>query len=775
MERSVDRAYGDLRERTYDHIPLAVVRIDTDRTILYANQVAQELLGSDSLVGTNFTDLVSEAHVARFDAELRRRFGELEGSNYEIELTPPGRAHRIPVTISAAPEFGPDGALFGSIAFMRDLSFEKANDAIREAIETEKSPAAILKACGTVLETLIPHDCFRVTLVSRNRKHLRVFCEHPPLTAGVNALKWWPMPPFVLKFLEKKEVYDLDLDAWFAEPDVAEMARSDPATKEYLRNGFKHVLVRPVLSEGRVVAFAALDTRDPAGFSAAQLRMCDQLPISDAVLRALQVERQQELEFAIGLIGQMGRVADNISQVAHVLVNELRQHYQWEHVSLIAIDEEAGVFRAVVQSTAGRLKLGDDYAQPLDEGFLGQAYASGKPVNVGNVHHPSLQGIYSGGTGGTQSEMCIPVPGQSLRWILNVEASEENAFADEEQASIEFLLRTTGFILERAALLELKTSVLHSIKDAVVQTDNRGRIAEANKAAAELLGEDVETLATRNLAEFIVAPDMASAVLEVHGFPRTEVEMKRVDGTTFPALLAGAELPQRGGKIFVASDRTFHKRVEQTELLKEVFLRVAMETRAPLALVSTWLRRASAMPGNVGELVEKSVRQLKKMDVTLERVMRVASTVNSPQAECAAVDIRMLLEELLDDLPQGDAEIVERHFDGDLGRVSADRRDLQFCINNLVGVLLRSRAQQDTVVVEARKETRCVALELKVRSSAGGDATQGVPPPDNKRALPTEITYGVEVLRATLERMGGTFDTDETLQTEFAIRLPIAQ
>jgi hypothetical protein len=79
------------------------------------------------------------------------------------------------------------------------------------------------------------------------------------------------------------------------------------------------------------------------------------------------------------------------------------------------------------------------------------------------------------------------------------------------------------------------------------------------------------------------------------------------------------------------------------------------------------------------------------------------------------------------------------------------------------------------VVVEARKETRCVALELKVRSSAGGDVTQSVPPPGNKRALPTEITYGVEVLRATLERMGGTFDTDQTSQTEFAIRLPIAQ
>jgi PAS domain S-box-containing protein len=189
MVTTVHPVYGGLLERTYDHIPVAVVRIGTDRAIVYANQVAKELLGSNSLVGTDFIKLVSEAHVGRLEAELRRRFDELEGSNYEIELEPPGRARRIPVTISAAPEFGSDGELVGSIAFMRDLSFEKANDTIREAIESEKSPADILKTCETVLKVLIPHDCFRVTVVSRNRKHLRISCEHPPLTLGYNALK----------------------------------------------------------------------------------------------------------------------------------------------------------------------------------------------------------------------------------------------------------------------------------------------------------------------------------------------------------------------------------------------------------------------------------------------------------------------------------------------------------------------------------------------------------------------------------------------------------
>jgi hypothetical protein len=76
--------------------------------------------------------------------------------------------------------------------------------------------------------------------------------------------------------------------------------------------------------------------------------------------------------------------------------------------------------------------------------------------------------------------------------------------------------------------------------------------------------------------------------------------------------------------------------------------------------------------------------------------------------------------------------------------------------------------------VAARNEPHFVALELKVRPFAGADASQCTAVPDEKRTLPTEMTYGVEVLRATLAKMGGTFETDDTLQTAFAIRLPIA-
>jgi PAS domain S-box-containing protein len=771
---AVDPGYQRTRDRTYDHIPLGVVRIDTKRKVTYVNGAMTELWGQQSLIGTDFMVFITEPESQKvFRREMRRRFQKLEGSQYEIVFTRPGDGRQIPVAISAAPEFGDNGELLGSIAFIRDLSFEKANCAIHQAIESETTSGGILKICATVLQGLIPHDCFRITIVSQNRKHLRPACEEPALTICQNDFKWWPMPAFVLEFLSRKNVHDLDLDAWFDRPEARELARSDEATKRFLKLGFKHVLVRPVLSGGQIIAFVALDTRDKNGFSAAQIKLCEELPIADAVLKALQIERQRELEFSIRLIREMGKVADDLFEVGKVLVNELRSHYKWEHVSLLKVDEDACVFRLLVQAAAENMKLPDDFTQPLREGFLGRCFVSGAPVNEGNIHDAAVENVHRGDVVGSQSEMCIPVPGRKLRWILNVEASMQNAFADEEQAGVEFLLQETGFILERTALLELKSSILGSIKDAVLQTNSRGLISEANPAAEQLLGAEAAALLNRNLSDFIVGEEMATAVLTADAFPRAEVEMKGAGGASFPALLSGARLPYKGGKIFVASDRTFQKRVEQTELLKEVFLRVAMETRAPLALVSTWLHRAADLPANTAELVEKSMRQLKKMDVTLERVMRVASTVESSQTECAAIDIRALVDELVDQLPEADANIVERNYDKDLDQVSGDRRDLQFCINNVVGVLLRSRAQQDTVVVAARNEPSCVALELQVRS-LGADATQCMPLTDEKRALPTEMAYGVDVLRATLEKMGGTLETDGTLQTAFAIRLPIA-
>lgn len=763
-------------ERTYDDIPLGVVRVNSQRKISYANDAARALIGSDP-VGTELSAFVDDDSARiHLEDEFRKRISG-KASQYEIELTRPIDGRHVPVSISAAPEFDAAGAPTGSLAFLRDLTLERANIRIHRAIERETTMHGLLGAFCAELGKLIPFDGFRVTLVSEDRKSLSGLFEYPGRVAEHTAVKWWPMPPIVLEFLKQTEVHDLDLDEWFNHPEAKALARTDPGTRDYLKQGLKHVLVRPVLREDKVVAYVALETRNPEPYSVEQIRLCEQIPVSEVILSVLQMERRRELEFTIGLIREMGEVSNDISKVARILVERLQEHYGWEYVALFQVDEEAGVFRLLTQAGSAQILIREGYTQKLGDGLLGKAYNGGKgmPINAGDVRASDVSGTYVPGIATTRSEMCLPVPGGKLRWILNVEAGKQNAFANEEQQRVRVALGEVGFTLERAALRELKFAITDAIKDAVIQTNGAGWIIETNPAAAELFGAGAEVLRGKLFADLVDVDDPQKAVDIASEFPRTEVKLKKIDGTHFPALLSCARLPaELGGKVYVASDLSFQKRVEQNDLVKNVFWQVAQETRTPLALVSSWLRRAATLcEGEAAEIVDKSQRQLRKMDVTLSRVLRVASDIRGDPSSSTAIDLSDLVKDLLDELPHADALRVERAVDADLPAVLASRQDLEFCFHNLFGVMMRSGAQDDKLVVAAHQKDASVVLELKnVAKSPNRDAILA----RDRRLDPLrqEINSGLEVVKNTLERMGAELTMPNAQQNEFAIHLPVA-
>jgi PAS domain S-box-containing protein len=767
------------KQRTYDRIPLGVVRVNSQRKVTYANRAMRALIGAD-LVGTRLMSFVESSEDRdRLEKEFRKRIRG-GASQYEIELTRPADGRHVPVSISAAPEFDAGGTPAGSLAFVRDLSIERANSEIHRAIERETTMEGLLGAFCREIGKLIPFDGFRVTLVSKSRKHLVALYEQPERFIREIAIKWWPMPPMALEYLKCTEVHDLDVEEWFSQPEARALARSDPNTQKWLREGFKHVLVRPVLRESRVVAFVAMETRNPKPYSAEQLHLCEQIPVSEVVLSVLQIEKQRELEFTVALIREMGDVSDNVAEVARVLVQRVQEHYGWEHVSLFQADDNAGVLRLMKQAGAEGVLLPGDYTQKLDVGLIGLAYngGSGRAVNVGDVLDSKYRETYVIGIGKTRSEMCLPVPGRKLRWILNVEATKQNAFADEEQERVQVLLREAGFILERAALRGLKLAIMDSIKDAVLQTSDAGRIMEMNVAAAELFGAEPGQLVGRNFDELVELENARDAVAAAASSPRTEVTLKRANGKSFPALLSCARLPaELGGKVFVASDLSYQKRVEQTEQLKDVFWQVAQETRTPLALVSSWLRRAAqGREGELAEILDKSLRQLRKMDVTLERVLRVASDVRESHSALTAIDLRKLVDGLLEELPHADAARVDRAFDERLPAVMASRQDLEFCVNNLFGVMMRSGAQEEKLVVAAHREAGSVVLELhNVTQDSARRARTRPAHGKSHGPLHAEIACGLEAVKSTLQRMGADLETGGAGQDGFAIHLPLAE
>lgn len=760
-------------EKTYDRIPLGVVRVDSSRRITYANPFMRALIGSDP-VGENFLLFAAEKDRVHLEEELKKRFGGA-ASQYEIELHRPVDGRCLPVAISAAPEFDAAGKPVSSLGFVRDLSFERANDRIHRAIERETTMCGLFDALREEMAKLVPFDSFRVTLVSDDREHLASIYAHPALPVELTAVQWWPMPDVAKEYLKRTSVHDLDVDEWFNRPDVREQLRSDAGAQRWRETErIKHILVQPVLRDNSVTAFVALDSRSPQPYTTEQLRLCAQLPVPEVVLSALQIARRREIEFVMRLIRELGSAAHDLSMVARTLVDQIQSHYGWEHVSLFQVDADDHMLRLLTQ--AGSQKAKDGYAQPLDSGFLGLAYngGAGRAINVGDVRAERHRNAYRCGITSTSSEMCLPVPGSRLRWILNMEASKLNAFAREDQERVEAVLREVGFALERSALVGLKHAITTSIRDAVIQTNDAGIIAEVNPAAGELLGAQASALVGHDIASFVDIENAHQAFGAASDFPRTETTLKRLDGTTIPALLSCARLPRElGGKVFVASDLSFQKRVEQTELLKDVFWQVAQETRTPLALVSSWLQRAAgAGKAEQAEILDKSRRQLRKMDLTLERVLRVASDMSGNPSSRSALDLGELVEGLVEEMPQADAERIDRAYDQKAPPVLASRQDLEFCVQNLFGVMMRAGALEEKLRVATRRQADSVLLELR---SVAQTARRGGAQAQEAASSQTEIASGLDVVKTTLRRMGGELKPDGAGHAAFTISLPLAK
>jgi PAS domain S-box-containing protein len=767
---------ANLRTKTFEHVPLGVIQVDAHRVITYANRAMQELAGGDSLVGRDIFSLVDDAGENRLSVEIQKRFDEIEGSQYTVNLIRPATGQHIPVSVSAAPDFDGEGRVVGSLAFVRDLRLEVANAEVHAAIQRESEPGGLLRRLSSIIGKRIPFDACSVWIVSEKRTHLMML--FPESTGeGPNrstVMRWWPMPPISLEFLDRHSVHNLDVALWLTDPRAQKLAEEDEDTRRWLDLGYKHVLVRPVLREGNVVAFLTLERRGTQPFGKREFEIIEHLPVAEAVLTSLQIVRRKQLEFAIDLIGRIGEAADNIPAVAEILVNELKGHYGWEHVSLFQVDEDIGRFRLLSQANCEGMSLEPGLTVPFTEGLLARVLATHAAVNVGDV--ASLEpGEYVIGISKTVSEMCLPIPGKKLRWILNVESRKKLAFADDEQKFIEFLAREAGFILERAALLGLKSAILASIEDAVLQTNSAGIISDANPAACAMFDLDESKIVGSEVARFISDEFVRKRILTVSDSPRAEIELVKNGGKKFPALLSVSRLPEEiGGRVYVASDLTYQKRVEQTELLKTVFQQVALETRTPLALASTWVRRAQTNPEEESELLEKTLGQLKKMDITLERVMRIAGAVEARRASCAPTDLKKLLDRLLGELPSTDTQQVRLHFDQDLPFVLSDERDLEFCVGNMFNVLQRAKPRDQEMAVVARKERKSVLLGLKFASPERSPSVlQNAELDRGVESLADQLWLGESIVEQTLERMGAALEG--SVKTGYLIRLPVAQ
>jgi PAS domain S-box-containing protein len=772
----------NLNPASLDEIALGVIRISTDKRVTYANRSAREAAGPLLIPGTFLSDVfLDEESRTRLEQALDERFNRESGSDYRLTIRRPDIDTLVRVMINAVPDYDVDGKLIGSIGFVTNISRDTASLGIHDAIESADTWRKLLEDVAVQMRQVIVFDSFAVSIVSENRHHLRQFFETPPAPHFASPIKWWPMPPFVQQMLQALEPCADSVDEMFSRPEYREMKEKDLAVQLWLQRGFKHMLRCPVYRQDRLVAIVMLYRLADQPFTADDVDTIRRLPTIEAVNMALALDRKAALQFSLDLIRELGEVADSIPDLARHLVKRLQQNYEWEHVSLFQVDEDRRKLTMICQACIGAALLPDGYEQGIHEGFLGQVMKTGKPVNAGDVSSDEWREIYIPGMTTTRSELCLPIPGSKLRWILNVEASVTDAFADEEQRSVELLLKQAGLILDRAANIELKNAILHWMDDAVIQTNKDGMIQEMNPAAERCFGGALNALKGRNIAEFIDAGDdaqqtntaLTATLVTATKVPATEITLVAANGNRLPMLISGTSLPaELGGKVYVARDLTLQRRVKTMDLLKQVFQQVASETRIPLALATTFLSDTTKADANVTDLVDKALKQLRKADLPLERVVRLAAATDDTQLPVEVIDLGSLVRSIIDQLPASESKQVKLLTMDAAIIAKAASRELSFCVQSVLAFLLRQKAQRDAIDIKIANayKPNVPFISLGLINAKSGKGSKTVIDGDQSEHL-REFSLAEPVISGLMQRMNGRYEIDRVGAVRYRLRL----
>jgi hypothetical protein len=373
--------------------------------------------------------------------------------------------------------------------------------------------------------------------------------------------------------------------------------------------------------------------------------------------------------------------------------------------------------------------------------------------------------------------MCLPIPGDRVRWILNVESTLASAFAAEEQAPVERLLGVAGLILDRTLALEFNKTVLECVADAVIQTTAQGNIQYVNPACAILLERTRDAIEGKHLSTLLSAADdsptplnLISELMDVERLLPRVVNLGFEGTKQIPVLLSGNALPpQIGGKVFVASDLRYRQQVQRMDALQDVFRQVASESRVPLALTTSFLEELQQhlSDANALDLVDKALGQVRRADLPLERVVRLAASGDGQELPLQPMALSDVAARLVAQLPETQRRKVKIGASSSDSSVMAARAELDFCASSLFAFLLRMKAQRDYIEVQVRHDSGGRVLELSLidpLTKAESD-TRLEPKSENER----EFALAEPVIQSLMRRMRGRFELSQ--RTGLCLRL----
>ncbi|HYK90724.1 MAG TPA: GAF domain-containing protein [Acidobacteriota bacterium] len=769
--------------RQFDASPLGIVRVNLDFKITYANKKAMEICGIESWDKRSILEFVpDQSTMSLWREKLDNRLKGLS-EEYETEVVREPDHRRIPVRVAAMPAMDPTGAVVGAVSFIRTLEVEGASRSIEKCVQKSHTSKALLESVAEQTRRVIPFDVCSVTVYSADTIHSRMLFTTSEELANQPSQRWFQMTPLLKLWAQHPQTVMV--------PDVVEFIQSMDLDQSYVRKttenirtlGLASFIRYPVVREGRVIGSFVLSSKKPNAYNDDHRRKLEALPLDIALGTALHYEEVQELEFRLGLVRDVLRCTDNAS-IFSLLVNRLAAHYGWKSVSVFRVNEERKTISLETQmSQSSDLIIPANYEQRIDEGVLGYVVRTGVEVSIGNVEKSTrFSKLFLRISPLTVSELCMPIKVEGAVYaLLNIEDSQENAFAPEEVDALKLVLSEVETVIERFRNAQLINATYNATPTSVWVIDARGKIRKANPAAERLIGIPEHQQVGTSLSKFFQDPELGEAVLKAREPVSREVTLLNKSGAPINVLLGGSQLLEKefsGERIITVRDLRGHKRIEEIELLDQLYYEIATQVKTPLALSCSWLQKLkSSVDASAQQVIDKALRQLQKAEITYDRLALFdGSQAITPYHE-VTLDLGRLLNACLNEFPKTDCEGIARQgLEAPAPLILGDPFQLSFVFRSILSYLLRFGTESTQIRVEMSTGAAGITVTI-----LGPHA-----PPDSSRPLRrksdealvrtlSEMALGEQVIKRFISNHKGKYYVPELGPgcIKFRIDLPL--